>query len=149
MSSVKKFLESRLTHKKNQYGLEVFLDGRPSGQILMSSLPSLSHDQSYHVNHYFDETDKCLKISIHIFSSSITRLVEDLVSRHLHSILPLDHAYITVKYRESEELFKSRKHQRREETRCSGYYPSRDSRSKSSRHFTKSNHFGRGRSRSR
>lgn len=136
MSSVKKFLESRLTHKKNQYGLEVFLDGRPSGQILMSSLPSLSLDQSYHVNHYFDETEKCLKISIHIFSSSITRLVEDLVSRHLHSILPLEQAYITIKYRESDEVFKSRKHQRRENPRYGGYDASRDWRAKASRYPT-------------
>ena len=79
----------------------------------MSSLPSLSIEKCYNLSHYYDDYANCLKISVHIFSGSLVRIIEDIINRHFKSTYSKSMAFVTMKFKESDEAFMSRESSRR------------------------------------
>jgi hypothetical protein len=79
-----------ISHKKNNYGLEVLYKGNPHSQILQSSLPLSSTAISYFITHEFEKRDRCMKICIYVFSSALARLFLDISKDIIYDLIPRD-----------------------------------------------------------
>lgn len=57
-----------------------------------------STDLCYYLSHIYDEKEKCLKVSLHIFQSSLSKLLLDLMQDAVDEFLPKSQVYCTFRF---------------------------------------------------